>query len=272
MSAPDPWSGQPDVTWSIRVEEVATGNLLVDHEPNVSMPTASVGKILLLLTVADGIARGALSGSQPTSRSTVAPVADSGLWQHLDLDTLTVVDAARLVGAVSDNLATNVLVELVGLDAVAATAASLELRHTGLHDLVRDERTTEHPPALSTGTAGELAQVCADIERGQCLSTAASEMVREWLRLDTDLSMVAASFGLDPLAHVDVDRGLRLWNKTGTNVGVRCDVGVLRGSRPDAVAYAVLAGWTPASADDPLRDEVMTIMREIGCVIRAAVS
>ena len=52
-----------------------------------------------------------------------------------------------------------------------------------------------------------------------------------WLSLNADLSMVASAFGLDPLAHRSADHGLLLVNKTGTDGGVRSEVGVLRGPR-----------------------------------------
>jgi beta-lactamase class A len=42
-------------------------------------------------------------------------VEDSGLWYLLDQRDLSVHDLCVLVGAVSDNLATNALVRLVGL-------------------------------------------------------------------------------------------------------------------------------------------------------------
>jgi beta-lactamase class A len=218
--------------------------------------------------------RGGRGGPPPPAPpTTVDPVADSGLWQHLAVDSLPVTDAARLVAAVSDNVATNVLIELIGLDSVAETASDLGLTHTALLDIVRDQRTHEDPPALSTGNAAELARLCRDIEQGRALSPAASEQVRDWLSVNTDLSMVAAAFGLDPLAHVDTDRALRLWNKTGTNVGVRCDVGVMRHAARDdtePVAYAVLARWQPDDTTDRTRDDVLATMREVGALVRAA--
>jgi len=49
---------------------------------------------------------------------------------------------------------------------------------------------------------------------------------------------VASAFGLDPLAHRMPDHSVLLMNKTGTDGGVRSEVGVLRGPRA-SVAYAV---------------------------------
>jgi beta-lactamase class A len=256
----------------VRVQGVRTGRVLLDREPDVTLPTASVGKVLLLLAVARELTSGRRSASQPVSRSGAAPVADSGLWQHLVADELPMGDVAHLVGSVSDNLATNALIGLVGLDAVDAVAKDLGLSQTALHDIVRDERTAEHPPALSSGNAAELTRLCRDIEMGRAVSAPVSSQVRTWLRTGTDLSMVAAAFGLDPLAHVEPDRGVRLWNKTGTNVGVRCDVGVVSGTDPDVepVAYAVLAHWRPDDMDDLMRDDVLGTMHAVGRLIRSA--
>ena len=52
-------------------------------------------------------------------------MADSGLLQHLDGQRAAVIDLCRFVGAVSDNLATNALIQRVGLDRVAATTRRL---------------------------------------------------------------------------------------------------------------------------------------------------
>ncbi len=271
--SPTPTFTQPGVSWSVRVQGVRTGRILLDHAPDEVLPTASIGKVLLLLTVAEHLADGRLAASQTVKRSAVEPVADSGLWQHLTVEELPVADVARLVAAVSDNLATNVLIDLVGLDNVAETATGLGLTHTALLDIVRDDRTSQHPPALSTGNAAEVVRLCRDIELGRALSPAASQQVRTWLRVNTDLSMTASAFGLDPLAHVDPERALQLWNKTGTNIGVRCDVGVLSDAGRDdteAVAYAVLAHWRPDEEADPVRDDVLATMREVGALVRAA--
>ena len=158
------------------------------------LPAASVGKVLLLIEVAR-----TLDLAEPLTRTREDAVADSGLWQHLAVDTLPAGDLAALVGAVSDNLATNVLLRRVGLDAVRRTAGELGLEHTALHDRVRDARTAAHPPALSTATASELS----------LLFTRLDERVLGWLALDADLSMVAGGLGLDPLAHVEPERGIR---------------------------------------------------------------
>ena len=64
-----------------------------------------------------------------------------------------------------------------------------------------------------------------------------------------------------------VDRGIQLWNKTGTNDGVRCDIGAVR-QGDETVTYAALANWTPQGPNDTTRDDVLTAMRDIGLLIK----
>jgi beta-lactamase class A len=253
--------------WSIRVVDLADGSVLASLDEGRVLRTASVGKLFLLVEVARQAARGALDLTEPVRWEDDERVEDSGLWHLLDQRTLSVGDLCVLIGAVSDNLATNVLVRLVGLPAVASTTAALGYTDSRLLDRVRDDRGPEHPPTLSVGTAAELADLMSRLHRGQVVDENVSALVLRWLRANTDLSMVAAAFHLDPLAHAEPDRGVRLLNKTGTISTARADVGVVEG--PGAsVAYAVLAAWTP---DVDVRDGVLAGMREIGRAIRVHV-
>jgi beta-lactamase class A len=253
----------PGITWSIQIRAHHLDVTLFEHEPDAVCATASIGKILLLITVAQRLTDGSLEPTRPVSRLGVAPIDDSGLWQHLHVDDLPVADACALVGATSDNLATNVLIDLIGLDAVATTTGMLGLTSTALHDVVRHERRPEHPTALSTGNASELVALCSELASPRVLTPSVAEQVTAWVSLNTDLSMVAGSFGLDPLAHLNPDRNVLLWNKSGTNCGVRCDVGLVTHG-DEKLAYAALANWRPSGDRDTRRDDVLRTMRAMG--------
>jgi beta-lactamase class A len=208
--------------------------------------------------------RGLLDPAQPVRRDRVAPVADSGLWQHLATPELPVVDAACLVGAVSDNWATNALLDLVGLEAVRARARTLAPGGSMLHDLVRDDRGPRDPPTLSEGCAADWVAVMSGLDAGTVGGPAVSARVLSWLATGVDLSMVASALHLDPLTHTVPDRGVRLWNKTGTDSSARADVGVVRGPA-GPVAYAALCTWD--RDDDRPRAAVMTAMRDLGTLV-----
>lgn len=246
---------------SASVVDIDSGETLVAIDDRVVLPMANVGKVLLLVEIA---ARISSQGVQPLGileKSSAEVVRHAGVWQHLQAPALPIHDIATLVGATGDNLATNVLLKQVGLDAVHERADGLGLRRTALLDRARDTRGPDDAPQFSVGSAAELTRLFLALARGQVVDQATSSRVLGWLSLNADLSMVASSFGLDPLAHRDLDHGLMLVNTTGTDDGVRADVGVLRGPRA-GLAYAVLAKFEDSGVGSRLR--VTDAMRVAG--------
>lgn len=258
------------------------GEIALAHDSARVQATASVGKLFLLVCAAEAIIAGRID---PATLLPQPPesIADSGLWQHLSLPALGVADAALLTAAVSDNRAANALLDLFGHDRADAAARSLGCADTRLLDRIRERRTPEHLHAPSQGRADELAEAVRRIEIAArhagsdadgstgpdsgAISAPAAAVVRNWLLTGTDLSMVASAFGLDPLAHLHADRGITLWNKTGTDESVRADVGVVDGPH-GWYAYAALAQW----GDLDERDEALTLMRDVGHHLRTLVS
>ncbi len=261
------------IDWSVRICEL-DGTVLADNHADAQLRTASVGKIFLLAEVARRISDGTLDPRTRLSPESQDRVADSGLLHLLTGQDLTVADLCVLVGAVSDNMATNILLRHIGLGEVGVATRNLGFERSALHDFVRDERGPQHPPTLSTGTAAELVDFCARVQCGTLHGAEVSHRLRAWLAADADLSMVAGAFGLDPLAHDFADRGIELWNKTGTIENARIDVGCVRrievGSGSErTVVYAVLANWDDAPGKPDQRDRVLAAMRDIGQRIRA---
>ena len=248
--------------WSISICRDDDPAPIVSHEPSRLLRTASVAKVFVLIELAEQLASGALDPARLVERGSVAPVRDSGLWQALRVERLPVADLAVLVGAVSDNWATNALIEVCGLDRIQAVATALAPGGSMLHDHVRDERSGDVPPTLSQGCAGDWVSVMRRLHAGDGIDAAVRDQVLGWLAHGTDLSMVAGAFDLDPLAHDVEDRGLRLWHKTGTDRGVRADVGVVRAAT--VVSYAVLCNWPETDAGADLRPAVLATMRRIG--------
>jgi beta-lactamase class A len=155
---------------------------------------------------------------------------------------------------------------------VKRRATALGFGSSGLHDRVRDERDAGCPDTLSTGSAAGFSGLMAAMARGELVSGAVSERLRGWLSLNADTSMVASAFGLDPLEHADpalTDLAVTLVNKTGSDRGIRADVGwVALGDHDhgDGVAYAAIANWDPDR--EHAETEVLRGMRMLGRGVR----
>jgi len=246
---------------SAAVTDLDSGATLLGIDDRIVLPTASIGKILLLVEVSARLTERDFSGYGILDKTPKDAVGDSGIWQHLQVPSLPVADLATLVGASSDNLATNVLLRQVGLQAVRDRTESLGLMRTALLDLVRDSRGPDDAPQLSVGSTAELSWLFAALARGEIVDSLTSSRVLGWLSLNADLSMVASAFGLDPLSHRGVDHGMLLVNKTGNEAGVRSEAGVVRGPRT-AVSYAVSVQFRDDGIAARLR--VLDAMRTVG--------
>lgn len=230
-----------------------------EHRADEVLPLASVGKLLLLASTAQGFAGGDLDPDEPLALADQDYCAGSGLLLKLSARQWTLLDLARLTASVSDNTATNALLRRVGLDRVSADATALGLRQTRILDHIREPRLPEHPPAFAVGTARELASLAAAIAGDRRWGP----VLLEWMAGCLDRSMVPASIPHDPedssVRDIPV-AGLWVANKTGTDAGTRCDVGIVRGTRQ--VCYAVLT-QCPAGREF----EMMLGMRAIGAVV-----
>lgn len=188
-----------DTRWSVAI--ATAGGHLQELSGSLLLRTASVAKIFLLIEIASQLEQGQVLAGSLLDRGRVAPVRDSGLWQHLTVSALPIEDAARLVGAASDNWATNVLLDVVGLASVQARARDLAPGGSRLLDQVRDVRGDGHPETLSIGCAADWVAIMTGLWRGTVGGEPVSRRVLDWLSGGFDLSMVASAFGLDPLAH-----------------------------------------------------------------------
>lgn len=253
---------------SASVVDLIGGKVLCAIDEKVSLPTASVGKILLLIEVAAQISAGKLSDFTLVDKTEDDEVGDSGIWQHLQAPALPVADLAALVASTSDNLATNLLLKQVGIDAVRRRSEGIGLTRTALLDSVRDTRGPDDAPQLSVGSTAELSWLLGALYRGQIVDQNTSRKVLSWLSLNHDLSLVASAFGFDPLAHRGIDQGLQLINKTGTDVGVRSEVGILRGPRT-TVSYAVTVAFNDETRGQRL--QVLDALRVVGTDILESV-
>lgn len=242
-----------DITLAVATRDLVTGAF---HGVNADaeLPLASVGKLLLLAEVAMSVEGGIFDPATPVTLREDDYAGGSGLLTSLSTRGWTIGDLAVLTAAISDNTATNALLRVVGLDRVNAAAAALGLSRTRLLDRIREPRGPEHPPTFAIGTAAELSGLAALVA-----GTAAWQvLMRGWMVRNTDHTLVPALVRHDP-------EGDWLANKTGTDDGVRSDVGIMGGR----IAYAVLAHG-PSGSEHELASAVRRAGLDIAGRLSAA--
>ncbi|WP_392507913.1 hypothetical protein ACF3NT_14085 [Naumannella halotolerans] len=107
----------------------------------------------------------------------------------------------------------------------------------------------------------------AAAHHGSLVNRRVSQLLLDWLAPSFDLSMVASAFDLDPLAHVPSGAALAARNKTGTDDGVRAEVGLLTGPL-GTTTYAVICNHPDPSRVEP----VLRTMRGIGKLVVGSVT
>jgi beta-lactamase class A len=106
----------------------------INRRGDETFPTASLIKVAILVTVYDLVAKGKLSLDDPLTVLKIDQVPGSGVIQFLHNGTvLTVNDAAWLMSTISDNTATNLLLDRIIIRRVWAKMDSLGLQHTRVH-------------------------------------------------------------------------------------------------------------------------------------------
>ena len=128
---------------------------------------------------------------------------------------ITLRDLATMMVAVSDNSATNVLIDRVGMENVNALMDSLGLTHTRLRRKMMDLKAASEGRE-NISTPAEMMTLLEDLYRGKVLN---KEMTADFFVM---LSTPKSSF-----IPRDLPEGLKIANKPGELEGVRNDSGVV---------------------------------------------
>jgi beta-lactamase class A len=237
---------------SVHVVDLDSHEHVLAGDDHVTMPVAGLGVVPLLIEVAAGFESGALDPLEIVDRSSVDAVSNAGVWRHMRAPALPLEDLAVLAATAGDPIAVNALLQKVGHDKVRARIDSLGLRRTALLDRFRDQRGPDDAPQVAVGSSREFAGLFSALVNSSVVDAAVSAQVSEWLSLNQDLSLVAASTGLDPFAHDHDAHGLLFVNKTGRDRGVRAEAGVLAGPRA-GVGYSLIVCFDDLSITHRLR-------------------
>src|SRR5262245_57700916 len=212
-------------------------------------PTASVIKVALCCAVLDCVARGEASlGEQLRLPAAGERVAGGGILKQLEVEDLSLRDAIELAITLSDNVATNILVDRIGTAAVNAYLEGLGLEHTRLLGPV-DFRSITHDlrGGIGTSTPREQTRLLTGLARGEILTKDLAEYLVGVLRRQHYQDQIPRWLPWNPYAQYrGVEQPLTVANKTGELDGIRADAGLLQHSGTGTVALAV---FTDGGAD-----------------------
>lgn len=187
----------------------------VERLPSAVFATASTIKLAILYELFKQADEGKLSLDtvRPLDRQQV--VGGTGVLGELTAPAMPLRDYATLMVVLSDNTATNVLVDVVGMTNVTARMASLGLKDTKLRrkmiDLAAARRGDEN-----VSTPSEIARLLEILYRGEGLKKESQEALLAILKKSKTTPMRR---GIPP--------GVAVANKPGTLEGVEVDAGIV---------------------------------------------
>jgi beta-lactamase class A len=231
------------------VVDLTTNAVVATRLERAVFPTASTIKLAILAEMfrqADA-GRLALDVAKPVPREAV--VGGSGVLQHLSAPMLSLRDLAALMMILSDNTATNLVINAVGMDKVNARLATLELADVKLRrtmiDAVAARRGDEN-----VATPMALAMLAWKLWNGDGLTPASRDAARRLLYLVPGRIRSA------------VPASVRVASKTGSLEGVRAEAAVVElGGHPYAIAVMTTYLATDSDGDTAVGAIASTVHR-----------
>lgn len=229
----------------------ADGTAALERNSDELFPAASVIKVPLVMALYAEAAHGRLSLDETISVGQAVP--GSGVLRLVHgISSLSLRDLAMLSIAVSDNTATNALIDRVGLAAVADHLAAWGIERTCLarkmYDLEAQACGREN-----LMTPRETASLLLRLLHGECVDRATSDAVLALLLECTHDSLLARY----------LPAGARVAHKSGWIEGVRNDAGIVWAERA-----VIVVGF---SRSLPTADEARSLLGLLGwCAYRRA--
>ena len=188
------------------VRNLDTGERL-DYRADETFPTASLIKVPILVTLFDLVGKGMIALSDPITILKIDQVPGAGQLQHLHPGvTVTVGDAARLMITISDNTATNLLLDRVAMRRVWEKMEALGLPRTKVHSKVFQRFTSVAMDSsakygLGVTTPSEMATLYTRMAEGRAVSPAADSAMLAILADNEDDVLLQRHVAGVPAAH-----------------------------------------------------------------------
>ena len=214
------------------VHNLDTGERL-ERRGDETFPTASLIKVAVLVTVYDLVEKGTLGLDDPLTVLRIDRVGGAGILQFMHENaTFTVHDAAWLMTTISDNTATNLLLDRIIIRRVWDKMEALGLTHTKVHSksFLRSTSVAMDSSVkygLGVTTPNEMARLFALLADGKAVSARADSAMLDILAHNEDAEKLQR--------YVD---GLNVPHKTGVTDQVRTECGLF--PLQSRIAYCVL--------------------------------
>lgn len=210
---------------------------LVSYRGDEPVATASVIKLPVLLHLAIAVEEGQLAWDDQLTLTDQVKVPGSGVLKELSAGLrLSLRDLGVLMIVLSDNTATNMLLDLVGIAAINQRMAGLGYPQTRL---LRRAYTADTPASrrygLGVTTPHEIAGLLARLARRQIGSPAVADTILAILARQQDLAAIPRY----------LPGGWSYAGKTGSNTDLRNDVGLLTASDGRQMVLAAFCSGMP---------------------------
>lgn len=208
---------------AVAVKNLKTGETFLDHQDD-PMPTASLIKFPVMIEAYRQAADKTIDLDQHVTLKASDKVPGSGiLTGHFsEGTTFPIRDAVHLMIAFSDNTATNLVLDKIGIGATAATMERMGYPNTKIHSKVYRRDTSLFPErskefGLGSTTAAEMVRLCEALHKHELVSKEASEAMLGHMRACDDKDKFPRF--LPP--------GTKIAFKTGTVDEVRTAAGII---------------------------------------------
>jgi len=175
-----------------------------------TFPTASLIKVSVLITLYELVEKDSMSLDDRIRVLKVDKVPGSGMLQYLhDGTEITVADAAWLMSTISDNTATNLLLDKIGIRRTWKKMEALGFAHTKIHhkSFRRDNSSVAMDSSMKYGlgvtTPNEMARVFELLAQGKAVSPRADSAMLGILENNAKGDMLQRYAEGIPFAHKD---------------------------------------------------------------------
>lgn len=237
-------AGNLDGVMGIYARNLKTGQTFAVNADRV-FPQGSSIKIPVLITLLREEQEGRLRLSDRIQVRRADMVAGSGVLQYFGDGTSSIAlrDLAALMMVLSDNTATNILIDRVGMANVNAEIHRAGLAHTRLARNMMNQ-AAERIDHENLSTPREMAALLVKLDRGKLLDAAHTALA---FRLLEDYKQTPLRAGVAP--------GIRVADKGGTLMGVECDSGlVLLKGAPYVLSVMTAYDHANPDADSAITD------------------